>query len=322
MDTLQSNLFTASRHLNDLTGYTSIESLKLTTERLELSLQTTRQRVRAARAAYQSAIAQRSASQREVNDLLQRKHAWSAADLERFTSLYRSDHTNELEEAGAQKRLAEVETEAEEVQQRLGRSMLEGYHEEQIWSDKIRRMSTWGTWGLMAVNVLLFLVFQIGVEPWRRRRLVGGFEEKVREVVEGSRAELVEGREGAKVGSGLRGGTGGKEGEVEMGDVLAAVVAQAAPVIGDDAVAVGPEGRDEVNPGIEDVKESISDHPTRVEALADWTSLEGSKERLRDLVSHRSVSLRMLDVTTIALQSALTGAALVGALAFFIKRSS
>ena len=36
----------------------------------------------------------------------------------------------------------------------------------------------------MGLNVLLFIVFQIAVEPWRRRRLVKGFEEKVMEALE------------------------------------------------------------------------------------------------------------------------------------------
>jgi hypothetical protein len=57
------------------------------------------------------------------------------------------------------------------------------YHEEQIWSDKIRRASTWGTFALMGINVLLFVVVQVGLEPWRRKRLVRGFEEKVKEAV-------------------------------------------------------------------------------------------------------------------------------------------
>ena len=35
----------------------------------------------------------------------------------------------------------------------------------------------------MGVNVLLFVVVQVGLEPWRRGRLVRGFEEKVKEVV-------------------------------------------------------------------------------------------------------------------------------------------
>ena len=35
----------------------------------------------------------------------------------------------------------------------------------------------------MGINVLLFVVVQIGLEPWRRKRLVRGFEEKVQEAI-------------------------------------------------------------------------------------------------------------------------------------------
>lgn len=139
--------------------------------------------VRETKEAYSAAISRRSASQREVNELLQRKHTWSPADLERFTSLYRSDHANEFTEIEAQDALSAAERQAEEAAAVLNKSILSRYHEEQIWSDKIRRMSTWGTWGLMGVNVLLFLIFQIAVEPWRRQRLVKGFEEKVKEAI-------------------------------------------------------------------------------------------------------------------------------------------
>jgi len=35
----------------------------------------------------------------------------------------------------------------------------------------------------MGINVILFGVVQVGLEPWRRKRLVRGFEEKVKEAV-------------------------------------------------------------------------------------------------------------------------------------------
>jgi She9 / Mdm33 family len=35
----------------------------------------------------------------------------------------------------------------------------------------------------MGVNVMLFVLVQVGLEPWRRKRLVRGFEEKVKEAV-------------------------------------------------------------------------------------------------------------------------------------------
>ena len=179
MDNFQSHLFTASRRLNDLTGYTTIEQLKNDIAAQETLVQQTKEQVKEARDAYSAAVATRSTTQREVNDLLHRKHAWTPTDLERFTNLYRSDHVNEQKEVVAQREVADGETRYEEASTKLGRAILARYHEEQVWSDKIRQMSTWGTWGLMGLNVLLFVVFQILIEPWRRRRLVRGFEEKV-----------------------------------------------------------------------------------------------------------------------------------------------
>ena len=151
---------------------------------VEKFVQAARVSLQEAREGYSRAISQRSGSQREVNELLQRKHAWTPNDLERFTELYRSDHANEQAEAAAQAKLVAVEKQAEEASSKLSACILARYHEEQIWSDKIRRMSTWGTWGLMGINILLFVIFQIGVEPWRRQRLVRGFEEKVMEALE------------------------------------------------------------------------------------------------------------------------------------------
>lgn len=183
MDNFQTHVFTASKRLNDLTGYSSIERLKRDIEDQEHAVRAARQLVKDSRSAYSTAIETRSATQREVNDLLHRKHAWSAGDLERFTSLYRSDHANEQDEQKAQSELASAEAAYEEASTKLSKSILARYHEEQVWSDKIRQMSTWGTWGLMGLNVLLFIVFQILVEPWRRRRLVRGFEEKVQDAL-------------------------------------------------------------------------------------------------------------------------------------------
>ncbi|KAJ6144987.1 hypothetical protein N7470_008882, partial [Penicillium chermesinum] len=188
MDNLQGNVFVAGQRLNDLTGYSSIEALKNEIHELENELRDARLQVKKAKEAYQAAINNRSTSQREVNELLQRKHAWSSSDLERFTLLYRNDHANEVAEPEAQEALSNAERQSEEKAAQLSKTILSRYHEEQVWSDKIRRMSTWGTWGLMGVNVLLFLIFQVAVEPWRRRRLVKGFEDKVVEALEKEKA--------------------------------------------------------------------------------------------------------------------------------------
>ena len=76
----------------------------------------------------------------------------------------------------------------------------------------------------MGVNVVLFIVVQIGFEPWRRKRLVRGFEEKVKEVV--LQAELSRGEEevsdgGTRMGRGDMGVEG--SGTAGMGDTTTGI---------------------------------------------------------------------------------------------------
>ena len=272
-----------------------------------------------AREDYTRAISQRSSSQREVNELLQRKHAWTPNDLERFTELYRSDHANEQAEAAAQENLLTVERRAEEAAARLSASILARYHEEQIWSDKIRRMSTWGTWGLMGVNVLLFLVFQIGVEPWRRKRLVKGFEDKVMEALE---------REGSAVSTLPTG--------VEMAqDVTSAELQEvheaAAPTdiedtqipaatdpLSDSSVEAPLPPQENVPTEIVSVESSsISKLDLQPRVLI--STFHTIKEWVRDLFSERQIVLRRVDITTAAIEGAAAGMAFVGAIVLLLR---
>ncbi|KAF9816896.1 hypothetical protein IEO21_03770 [Rhodonia placenta] len=71
------------------------------------------------------------------------------------------------------------------------RVILNRYHEEQAWSDKIRSASTYGSLAVMGVNMLVFLLAIVFIEPWKRRRLAQTFERKVEEMSAQS-AELLE----------------------------------------------------------------------------------------------------------------------------------
>ena len=275
-----------------------------------------------AREAYTRAISQRSSSQREVNELLQRKHAWTPNDLERFTELYRSDHANEQAEAAAQENLLTVERRAEEAAARLSASILARYHEEQIWSDKIRRMSTWGTWGLMGVNVLLFLVFQIGVEPWRRKRLVKGFEDKVMEALEreGSAVEVMptekeKMEQNAEVREVLE-----ATGPTHLQDAqIPAAAMNPSPDPSSMEVTRPPE--EDTPSEISSVESSSSSSGSKFDlqpAVSMWT-LHGIKEWIRDMFSERRIVLRRLDLTTAALEGAATGMAVVGTIVLLLR---
>ncbi|KAL9016005.1 MAG: hypothetical protein Q9185_006627 [Variospora sp. 1 TL-2023] len=319
MDTLQSTLANQTQHLNTLTGYTPIESLKSSIAAQESHLQDTRSALIAARSAYSQAIKQRSASQREVNELLQRKHMWSPADLERFTALYRSDHANELHETQTHDALIKAEKEAEEAGQLLSESILKRYHEEQIWSDKIRRMSTWGTWGLMGVNVLLFLIFQIGVEPWRRGRLVRGFEEKVKEALE--REVKVNINLDTTRMEGLRATDSGTELDKP---------ARNTEEIMEGATDEAVRGNVEMEKIIDEEVEKEVTETIELERSIDQATDEGIRrekgrtqvltEKVKDLFSARQVVVRQWDLTALALEGAAAGLTVAGVIFMLLRR--
>ena len=329
MDHLQSNIFIAGQRLNDLTGYSGIEALKKDIEEqgkiytpLRLGIliippeelvRTTRSDVQKAKEAYTSAIAQRSASQREVNELLQRKHAWSGQDLERFTSLYRSDHANEQAEAATQEALATAERKAEEAAANLSASILARYHEEQIWSDKIRRMSTWGTWGLMGVNVLLFLVFQIGVEPWRRKRLVKGFEEKVMEALE---------REGAATNAATGAALAALQASQKSLPVEPVEEEVAEPPVVTSEVMAAVDGLEPVEPVTDAAPTSITISNESEEFKADnvvTAILSDIRRYIEDLFSERQIPMSRKDLTTATLEGVLYGIAITSVITALLR---
>ncbi|THH31185.1 hypothetical protein EUX98_g3010 [Antrodiella citrinella] len=168
--------------LNKVTGYGEIDLLKKRVVAQEQRIDAARQAAREAKEEYDKAVVQRANSQREVNDLLQRKHNWTDEDVGRFTSLVRQDHLYEQNEARAKAASALTETEVEREFSELMRVILHRYHEEQIWSDKIRSVSTYGSLTVLGLNLLVFIVAILFVEPWKRRKLAQTFERKVEEM--------------------------------------------------------------------------------------------------------------------------------------------
>ncbi|KAM3086240.1 sensitivity to high expression protein she9 [Clarireedia jacksonii] len=340
MDHLQGNIFLASQRINDLTGYSGIEALKERISVLEARVAAAQEGVRSSRQQYKATVADRASTQREVTTLLARKDTWTPSDLERFTMLYRMDHSNEQAVQEAAQRLADAEREAEVAAGQLSSSILSRYHEEQIWSDKIRRMSTWGTWGLMGVNVLLFLVFQFGFEPWRRRRLVAGFEEKVMEALEKEKAlglisEKQEAEDGVQMlPIDLSETNIEKEGPVSETELNTDPVSAAtASTISDDISSSTPSERvheQEEEPEEAAAMETAESHiptpspsPTHMPFFKqpfDYKNIEAWKEAALDLWSSRQVSIRKQDLTVIALESAAVGAAVVGLIATSLIR--
>ncbi|KAF8195501.1 sensitive to high expression protein 9 [Pholiota molesta] len=155
--------------LNRVTGYEEIEVLKR-----EERINAAREASKTAKQALAKAVAQRSDSQREVNDLLSRKSTWDDSD----------------EEARAKVAADETEAAVDKEFSQLLRAILARYHEEQVWSDKIRSASTYGSLAALGLNMLVFIIAIIVVEPWKRRRLAQTFERKIEELSEENEARL------------------------------------------------------------------------------------------------------------------------------------
>lgn len=175
-----------SHRFNILTGtdYTSISLLRQQIATQETLVTTIRHALARAKTTQAHVQHTQHLHQKEVVQLLERKHSWIPVDLERYMSLIRSEHVNESAVTAAKRDVEEKERSLEEARQGLEKMERRMYHEEQVWSDTIRRNSTWVTVGLMGVNVGLLFVSLVAIEPWRRRRLV----REVRGAVEGDRS--------------------------------------------------------------------------------------------------------------------------------------
>lgn len=333
MDTLQARAVNASQTLNDITGYSDIEVIKKQNAELEIKLAQSHEQVRNARQAYKTSNARRATTQREVTTLLARKDSWSPADLERFTELYRTDHILEGEVSTSQETLTEAEVEEQSLSQRLNSGILKRYHEEQIWSDRIRRASTWGTFSLMGMNFLLFIVVTFVAEPWRRKRLVKGVVAEEKAVLEEVRGQLeqvklaLEGRNKVAAIQALSEAAEVTD-NAEVRSVEGSLMDEEVPAA--DSISMTEatpttEAETETAPvvAIEPIIETQFEEPiparTWKEVLLDpaWWRV-----KTEDLYSERRIDLRMKDASLLALEGALAGAVFAGSIAMLLVRRS
>lgn len=133
------------------------------------------------REAYVSAVSERSASQRQLSDLLGRKPTWTEQDLATYTSLLHSEHSQARHERQAESAYNDAEKAVQEAFDELMRAITQRYHEEHIWSDRMRLVSTWGSVAIAVLNAFIFIMALLVVEPYKRRKLANTLEKRVLE---------------------------------------------------------------------------------------------------------------------------------------------
>ncbi|KAF1993692.1 hypothetical protein P154DRAFT_502989 [Amniculicola lignicola CBS 123094] len=334
MDDLLPRIAVVTHKVNMYTGtdYSGIESLRREIKEQEQLVRVRHGAVLDAKNGLDAAQAQQAASQKEVVALLERKHSWTAQELERYMALIRSEHINDQAVREAKDAVMAAESSLEEARIQLEKRERAQYHEEQIWSDTIRRNSTWVTFGLMGVNIVLLLASLLVFEPWRRRRIV----REIKSALEAQKSML----------------------ESPPISVPVAAVEAVSPVetIAEPVTPVEPAKQIEIvevpqataqNIVQESIQEKIPD-PSVIGDLTQFPtpltpaqahaveSLDIQEEvrtstmwktwppdllaATQDLISERSISLRKIDLTIAICQGAAAGAVITGALIMFLVR--
>jgi hypothetical protein len=109
----------------------------------------------------------------------------------RFTTLFRAEHEHEHDEQRYKRALVDKEQVVEDKYGQLIDAIRARYHEEQLWSDKMRSVSAYGTLALMLVQVTMFIGVQAFVEPHKRSKLTQEIVEQVVASQEGMVRDVV-----------------------------------------------------------------------------------------------------------------------------------
>jgi sensitive to high expression protein 9 len=264
--------------------------------------------VKEAKELLEIARAKENSSRKEVVRLLERKHAWSDSDLEQYMGLIRSEHANDQAVVAAKEDVAAMDRELEEARTRLENRERKQYHEEQIWSDTIRRNSTWITFVLMGFNILLLLSTTVLIEPWRRKRMV----REIKAALEEQNLLLASPATAAAIEKEIDEVVEPADVALEsVQDVPASTVAETMSTTPVEALIPTIQEPAPESPSETITKPTILDQGKR--------SVDQLKHQIQDLFSGKPVTVRKVDVTAVALEGAAVGAAIVGLLIMLLK---
>ncbi|CAI8503394.1 unnamed protein product [Hanseniaspora opuntiae] len=171
-------LMDANKSINKVTGYDTIQSLKSGIKSIEIDLYQDRISLERESKKLKSISLQQNTTQNLINDLLSRKSTWSPNDLKAFTETYNENQQNIHNLDNQKRKVEQLEKKVKIMEQDVHNLILKRYHEEQIWSDKIRKLSTYGTLLLLVINLLSFFALHLLFEPRKRRKLVEAFEKE------------------------------------------------------------------------------------------------------------------------------------------------
>eukprot|EP00526_Cylindrotheca_closterium_P014299 CAMPEP_0113649508 /NCGR_PEP_ID=MMETSP0017_2-20120614/26304_1 /TAXON_ID=2856 /ORGANISM="Cylindrotheca closterium" /LENGTH=348 /DNA_ID=CAMNT_0000561881 /DNA_START=175 /DNA_END=1217 /DNA_ORIENTATION=+ /assembly_acc=CAM_ASM_000147 len=152
-------------------GMREIYQLKEKVDKSSVEFDAKQRQVAEARSELSAALKAWEESQGQHTQLLQTRDKWTPDQAQEFASLVQAEVTvrNNLE--AAKKNLTKQESQQASAQIEYMNDLRKRYHEEQIWQDKWRVLSTFGTWGLIVLNSIVFLGSQYMTRLRETRRL-------------------------------------------------------------------------------------------------------------------------------------------------------
>lgn len=166
---LRQSVESASKYLNKISGWDHIEAFKKSVHDAERAYSSAKALLRSQQAEYSCAMSNQNQRQKDINTLLQRKHSWTSADVQQFTHLYAKDHEDEMKIKQLRQSIESADDMLNEAHSLLITRIGERYREEQLWTDRLRSYSTYGTFALTIVNISLFLIMHGLLEPRKKK---------------------------------------------------------------------------------------------------------------------------------------------------------
>ncbi|KAK1732643.1 sensitive to high expression protein 9 [Skeletonema marinoi] len=179
---------------NEHSGTHEISKLKELVHNSSLKFDKQQRLVADARKAVDHALSAWEDSQIKHAQLMQVREKWTPAQALEFAKLLEKEVQVRSNLEQAKKDLAEKETHQSKLQIDYMNNLRKRYHEEQIWTDKWRILSTYGTWGLIALNSVVFLISQYLFRVRERSRMKD-FEALLKETLSSNTSTMLAIRE-------------------------------------------------------------------------------------------------------------------------------
>jgi len=179
---------------NEHSGTHEISKLKELVHNSSLKFDKQQRLVAYARKAVDHALSAWEDSQIKHSQLMQVRNKWTPAQAMEFAKLLEKEVQVRSNLEQAKKDLAEKETHQSKLQIDYMNNLRKRYHEEQIWTDRWRILSTYGTWGLIALNSVVFLISQY-LFRLREQQRMKDFETLLKETLSSNTSTLLAIRE-------------------------------------------------------------------------------------------------------------------------------